>query len=160
MTLPESGRPNPDTEVDDRALARAVRPDQADDLAFGTEKVQFRTAWTPPKDLVRSSISSSAARSSRAPVVGLPAGRGLAGRAFPAVRRRAPVRVAAGPVASRRRGGASRREPAPLRPVGPGRSREDALGRNLSIRMIIRPMRTWRSAGPKSGRDAGEAGTG
>ena len=59
-------------QVEDRALARAVRPDQAEDLALGSSKPTSLTAVKPPKRLVRLLTSSTRPGLRRAP--GLAAG--------------------------------------------------------------------------------------
>jgi hypothetical protein len=60
LTLPESGRPNPLARSTTVLLPAPFGPINPVTWPSGTEKVQLRTAWTPPKDLVRLSISSSA----------------------------------------------------------------------------------------------------
>ena len=57
---------NAGDQVDQRGLARAVRADQADDLALSTEKLTPSTAFRPPNRRDTLSSSSSAVMVSEA----------------------------------------------------------------------------------------------
>src|SRR5579862_1597609 len=152
-------------QVNHRALARAVRADQPDHLAFGDREgaiphrvdaaeglgqvldLEQRGSHSPARLRAASEASPSFAAASSLLSPGVAASLWLAGGAGVAA-----VALAAPVSASTQRG-----RPACPGPVSsPGRSRKSPSGRNLRIRMIIRPIRTWRIAGPKSGRDAGD----
>src|SRR6266851_5197440 len=141
--------PEPGHEVDDGALARAVRPDKSGHLTLGNRegavphRVDAAEGLGQVLDLEQRGAHpappSSAACPSGAPSRAAPAAAGGEGTLATAT---------TGPGDRWPAGTGSR--------SSPGRSRKSPSGRNRSIRMIMRPMRIWRIAGPKSGRDAGD----
>src|SRR6266851_1127025 len=141
--------PEPGHEVDDGALARAVRPDKSGHLTLGNRegavphRVDAAEGLGQVLDLEQRGAHpappSSAACPSGAPSRAAPAAAGGEGTLATAT---------TGPGDRWSAGTGSR--------SSPGRSRKSPSGRNRSIRMIMRPMRIWRIAGPKSGRDAGD----
>src|SRR5260221_2465513 len=152
---PEAGH-----QVDDGALARAVRADQADDMALGHGERAVSHRLHAPEGLAEAvDLEERGAHCGASP--------GSAGSALPvpdpATVRPGPATVRPGAAAAGAGSAAgptvvlaAARIPSQCRARPPGRSAKMPSGRNLSIRMISSPIRTWRSAGPKSGRDAGE----
>ena len=145
----------PGHQVDHGALARAVRPDQADHLAFGNREGAVPNGMDAAEGLGQVlDLEQRGAHPGPPSSAACPSGvRSRAALAeWPRLRPPGPLNaagVAAVPLAARGEclDPAGCGAPAdPSLPVSsPGRSRKMPSGRNRSIRMIIRPMRTWRS---------------